>query len=358
MLNNKNWKKYRIPLIAAGISMFAMFLRLDQMARHVLWSDEVDQLNMMHGSLVDLLNKLPNGEANSYLNLDHFLIYPFFKIFSFDIWGLAIPHIIITILGLYLLYFIGKRYFKTVWGYIITFSVFCFNSTLIEHATEIRPYAVLPTLALAVLYLSEILVNEVNLSPVKKFFIGAFFILTAFFHTYGFFIIFFCLVYTLLNKPSTRSFSGIFKDISKILIVLLFIGLPFWLFSVFGPQHYRFKWDVYKYIPNPGKDMIGFLKFIFGNLVGFKGLYFLLAALVFPFIFPFKERFRQISFLVLMVFLPILSVYLCDLIGQCYFVQRQFIWVIPYFAIFLGWSCDSFIGYISGLKLNLRKDKK
>lgn len=359
MLDNKNWKKYLTPLIVTGISIYALFLRFDKLAHHELWNDELNQLKVMTGSFLHLIKELPYNERNSYLNLDHFLIYPFFKIFSFNKWGLAIPHTTITILGFYLLYLIGKRYFKTIWGYIISFGVVCFNATLINHATEIRAYAVLPTMALASLYLSEMLINEDNLSPIKKFFIGTFFLLTACFHTYGFFILFFCLAYVLLNKPSNRTFSSISKGISKMLIIVFFIGLPFWLFCIFGPLHVRFKADdTYLFIPNPCNNIIGFLKGVFGNLVGFKKFYFLLIALIFPFVFPYKERLKQISFLFIMVFSPLALILMSDLMGGYWFLQRQFVWIMPYFAIFLGWSCDSFVNYISELKRNFCKEKR
>ena len=359
MFNNKNWQKYVIFLIAGGFSTLALFLRLNKLAHHELWVDELNQLNVMRGSFWQLINDLPRGELNSYLNWDHFLIYPFFKIFSFNKWGLAIPHILATILGFYLLYLICRLYFKTIWGYIITFSVVCFNSNLINHATEIRPYAVLPTLALASLYLSELLINRIDLSPIRKFFIGMFFILIICFQAYGVFIVFLSLVFVLLNKPRTRSFASFFKSISKTMLFVFLIAMPFWIFCVFGPFHIRFeliKRNVFEFIPNPCNNITGFLKGIFGNLVGFKKLYFLLVSLIFPFVFPYKERVKQISFLVIMIFFPILLILISDLMSGYWFLQRQFVWVMPYFAIFLGWSCDSFVSYFSE-KLNFLKFK-
>jgi len=345
MLDNKNRKKHVVFLIVTGFSIYALFLRLYSLARRELWLDEHIQLNLMKGGLLQLIKRMPATEQSTYLNWDYFLVYPFFKAFSFNKWAVAIPHIIATILGFYLLYLICKRYFRTAWGYIITFGVVCFNATLIFHATEIRPYAVLPTMALACLYLSDVLINEVNLSSMKKFLIGVFFLFTICFHTYGVFMLFFSLIYALLNKPHTRTFSSIFTDISKTLIVVLSIGLPFWLFCIFGPLRFpveAHKIDVFQYIPNPSSNAIGFLKGVFGNLIGFKKFYFLLIALVFPFVFPFKERLKQISFLTIMVFFPMLSIFVCDLAVSYVFVQRQFIWVMPLFAFFLGWVWDHF----------------
>lgn len=359
MLNDKNWKKYIILLVIISLSIYALILRLDKLARTEPWGDELNQLKVMKGGFLHLVKELPRNERHQYLNLDHFLIYPFFKVFSFNKWGLAIPHILVTLLGFYLLYLIGKRYFKTIWGYIISFGVVCFNATLINHATEIRGYAVLPTLAMATLYLSEMLVNEVDLSRIKRFFIGFFFLFTILFHAYGIFILFFCLVYVLWNKPIGQTFSSVFKRISKIIIVVFSIGVPFWLFCVFGPQHVKYVAEnKYQFIPNPLNNIIGFLKGLFGNLVGFRKFYFLLVALAFPFIFPYKERMKQLSFLFIMIFSPLILIYITDMIGEYWFIQRQFIWVMPYFAIFLGWSCDSLINYLTELKRLPAKEKR
>jgi hypothetical protein len=131
-----------------------------------------------------------------------------------------------------------------------------------------------------------------------------------------------------------------------MLIIVISIGLPFWLYCVFGPSRIRLDFDVYKYIPDPRINIVGFLKAIFGNLVGFKKFYFLLVALAFPLILAYKERLKQIFFLFIMVFFPVLLVYICDIKAQMYFLQRQFIWTMPYFAIILGWSCDSFVSYV------------
>lgn len=360
MFNDKKWKKYFIPLLVTGISAFALFLRLDKLAHHTLWNDELNQLKTMKGNFFDLVRDLPHNELNTYLNLDHFLTYPFFKIFSYNKWGLAIPHIIITIVGFYLLYLICRRYFKTVWGYIISFVVVCFNATLIFHATEIRGYAVLPTLALATFYFSQVLVDEINtMSARKKFFISAFFVFVMWFHAYGIFILSICTLFSLMGKVYTRTFDDVFKGIVKFMLVIFCVGIPVWLCCMFSPVRFEQPpGKPFAYIPNPLIDLLGFLKGVFGNLVGAKSLYFLLAGVVFPFIFPLKDRIKQIMFVMIMVFLPLLLIFVSDLIVHYWFIQRQFIWVIPYFAIYLGWSFDSFISYVSGLSRSLGKEKK
>jgi len=298
-----------------------------------------------------MINSLPQWEFCSYLSGDYILIYPFFKIFSYNKWGLAIPHILATILGFWLLYLICKRYFKTIWGYLVTFGVIYFNATLITHATEIRTYAVLPTLALACFYLSQKLIEQnINMSIKKKLAIGGFFLLVIWFHVYGVAIVFFPLLFSLLTKIGNKQFKTILKDSTKFFLIVFCVTAPLWLISVFGPHPpYRpGEATTFQWIANPSKNPIRFFKGIFGNLVGFKKLYPLLAGVLFPFLIPYKNRLKQINLLFIMVFFPIGALLLVALVADYALMQRQFIWVMPFFAIFLGWSWDSLIHYICG----------
>jgi len=348
--------KYLRSITIFFICAYGLYLRIASRAASKLWTDELFQLSTMTGSFKKLLENVVQFEFCSYLSGDYYLVYPFFKIFGYNKWGLAIPHMIATILGFYLLYIICRRYFKTTWAYIITFSIVCFNASLTYHALEIRTYAVLPTLALACLYLSLKLVDQnINMSIKKKLAIGALFVLVIWFHVYGILILLVSVLFSLLSKSRDASFKIILKDTFKFLFVVLFLAMPLWIFSVFGPHFAHILWPTFTYIPNPVKDAVGFLKAIFGNLLGYKPLYFLLAGVILPFIIPDKERFQKITFLIVMVFIPIGSLLLANIITKYWFMQRQFIWVMPFFALYLGWSWDSFICYV-GEKVNRSKN--
>lgn len=342
-------------LIVVAIFVYGMYLRVYQLAGHSLWGDEINELKSMEGNFVDLLRRLPSMELNSYLNWDHFLIYPFFKIFSYNKWGLAIPHIIATIIAFYFLFLNSKRFVKTVIGYLIVFWIFSVNVNLVQHATEIRPYAVLPALALAVLYFTELLAENPSMYPKKKLLICLFFIVTILFHTYGIFIVAFCLAFSLLSRWNKDFIKSFFNRNIKMLLIILAISLPYWFYSVLGPKHVDVsanKLDVFRWIPSPINNLPGFLKGIFGNLVGFKVNYLFLIGLIFPFILPYKERFKQILFFFVMILFPLLLILICDMIFVYYFIQRQFIWVMPFFALLLGWIFDSSINYIFPLNRN------
>ena len=360
--------RYLSPLVTVAICIYALYLRLETLGQRNLWSDELYQLNLMKGSFINLLQLLGRFEHGGYLSGDYYLIYPFFKIFGYNKWGLAIPHFVATVLGFWLLYLICKRYLKTVWGYIITFSLVCFNATLICHATEIRRYAVLPTLALACFYLSLKLIDrKVTISIRDKIITGSVFVVTIWFHVYGILMVFLAVLFSLLikgilpaaysvfTKAKSESFDPIIRDILRISLIAVCIAAPLWLISVFG-RHLSLPpgVDTFKYIPNPVKDASGFLKAIFGNLVGYKPLYFLLIGGIFPFILPHKERFLQILFVIIMIFIPLAMIFLADLKTNYWFLQRQFIWLMPFFAFFLGWSWDSAIVYLKGKTVKIK----
>jgi len=347
LIKLKQYKKHLIPVVVSTICLYGLYLRVASRAYGKLWTDELAQLSVMEYPFMIFLKKIAQVETFPYLSGDYYLIYPFFKIFGYNKWGLAIPHLIATILGFYLLYLITKNYFKTIWGYAITFGIICFNRELIGHALEIRTYAVLPTLALGCLYFSLQLVEQnINMQLWKKWAIGTFFVLTVWFHAYGVLIFIAPLGFCLLTKWKDGFFGVIFKDVVKLVAVVLCISLPLWFWSIVKQHGPLEVVDAFQYIPNPFRDTTGFLKGIFCNLLGYKKLYFLLIGVLLPFIIPYQERFKQISLLIITIFIPIGLIALMSAINSYWFVQRQFIWTIPFFALFLGWSWEAFILYI------------
>jgi len=342
------WSK--ITLLVVGIIfIYGMYLRLKGLTPNSLWNDELNQLKVMKGSFFDLLINLPKNELNSYLNLDHFLIYPFFKFFSYNKIGLAIPHIIAAIFTFYFLFLNCKRLFKTNFAYVIVFWIFSVNTTLIRHAVEIRPYAVLPGLALAVFYFTELLANNINMTSKKKNAIYIFLFVAICFHTYGIFIVFVCYAFSVLSRWKKDFIKMFFTRNIKRLLSMLAIALPYWFYNVLGPLHIDVSvsnYDPFVFIPSPVTNSIGFLKGVFGTLVGFRLNYLFLPILLVPFILPYKERFKQIIFFFVLILLSVFLVLVGDLIGGYWFMQRQFIWVMPFFALLLGWIIDSLIFFV------------
>lgn len=361
------WVKITLLAIAI-IFLYGMYLRTDNLPNKGLWKDELNQLKIMEGDFFKMLRCLPVTEVGSYLNLDHFLIYPFFKIFSYNKCGLAIPHIIIALFTFYFLFLNCRHLLKTIFGYIAVFWIFSVNLTLIKHATEIRPYAVLPFLSLATFYFSELLADNLDMPFWRKIGIYLFFILTIAFHTYGIFIVFFCYAFSVLSRWEKDFVKIFFARNLKILLFMLAIALPYWFYNLLVRGGHvtlgRSTKDlVFAFIPSPLNDSVGFLKGIFCTLVGRRANYVFLLCVIFPFILPYKERFRQILFFFVLVLFPIGAIFLGDFISGVYFIQRQFIWVMPFFILLLGWIFESLIIFVfrldkSSLILESKKDDK
>ena len=81
-------------------------------------------------------------------------------------------------------------------------------------------------------------------------------------------------------------------------------------------------------------------------MIGEKKLYVLLAGMIIAWIFPHKNRFKQIIFFICFVIIPLTLIILVDIKSQYWFLQRQFIWIMALFAFYLGWCWDSVILYL------------
>lgn len=346
-----------ISLSVVVISGYALYLRIISLYKRELWTDELSQLQALQGTFLDLIKVVPVREFCSYLSGDFYLIYPFFKIFAFNKWGLVIPHLIATVIGFYLLYLLCKRYIKSIWGYLITFAIVCFNNTLIFHATEIRPYAVLPTLALATFYLL-LKIGDLNfkLDTYKRVWAVIFLVFVIWFHVYGVLMFGTSLLFVLISKFKDGNFKTILKNAVNFSALVLGITMPLWLYSVFGPHCIAasFKQPTFGYIPNPAHNPIGFLKGVFCNLVGDKRLYILFLGFFVPFFFSYKERGKQLLLLFINILMPICLIFISDFVSEYSFIQRQFIWVMPLFAFFLGWSWESFFVLIKRYKMKVK----
>ncbi len=333
--------RYRIPLVCVFISLWALQLRFERLEGRKLWNDEEYQIFQTAGPFKPVWQRHSYGDFTGYPG-DYLLTYPFLKIYgeSKNKWGLAIPHILATMAGFYFLYLVGRRFFKTTAGYCVAFLVMCFNDELVFHSFEFRPYAVLPTLSLMVFYFTDRIMNDYErLSSLKRVAIGIFLAITILFHQYGIAMVGFSALFFFAGKLHHANLKKEFLRYFKYYGIILLLTLPLWLWYLKPVLEVGGRVP-FQYIPNPMIDTVGFLKSVFGNLIGFKKLYILLAGVVIAFILPHRERLRQIGFFVLLIALPIELILFSDLLGNYTFLQRQFIWVTPLFAILLGWCWD------------------
>lgn len=340
------------PIFAAiPISLWGIYLRFQVRVNSAYWEDERFQIDIVNRSFREFFDLLPKGDFCGYLNGDYFLIYPFVRIFGSAHWGIIIPHVLLTLVGYWVLYQICRLYLKTFWGFAITFLVFNFNANLILHALEVRPYAVLAVLGMTVFYCLDVLMRQkFKMTGNQKLVYGFIFVFTILFHPYGILIVFFNLAYFILAYSKDPCFKETIRRGIPFLAIVFLIAFPIWYDSIFGAHKSFGKHvvsDVFAFIPNPIVQPLGFLKGVFCNLVGHKANYLFCAGLILSLVLGHPDQRKHLSFLLLLVILPIEVIFLADINNQYWFVQRQFIWIMPLFALLLGWAWESCIFYFS-----------
>src|SRR3989338_7517400 len=93
-------------LVVIPLTVWGLYLRFQFRANSELWQDERFQAMLCAKPFFQFLKDLPKSDFCKYLNGDYLLTYPFFQVFEYNKWGLAIPHIIISISGFVFLYLI------------------------------------------------------------------------------------------------------------------------------------------------------------------------------------------------------------------------------------------------------------
>jgi len=341
-------QKYYQPWFCALIlSLFGIGLRVCTLAGRPLSGDEIFQFNNVTGPFKPFWQHLHYGDHTSFPG-DYLLTYPFVRIFGLNKWALSIPHLILTALGFYLLFRLCRGIFRTTTATVITFALYAVNQNLIYHALEFRSYSVLPVLAVGNYYFWDLIINDYsNLKPWQRWGIGCFFIFTSIYHSYGILIFILPLIYLIWDQPPGGRGAA-----KKYMGIMICLGVSLWAWyasaNFFGIQFkegiYSAK-DTFRYIPNPLMKPLGFLKGVVGNLLGCRPLYFLLLGPVVSFFVPQKEVIKKIIFFALFIIVPITLILLIDIRNQYWFVQRQFVWIMPYFAIWIGWCWDSLFIY-------------
>lgn len=339
-----NRKHISIFLIVLLLTTVGIQLRAKWRVDHELWKDEIYQISPMGGSF---LGTIEHSRTNLQFPGDYVLIYPFYKLFGENKWGLAIPHIIITALGFYLLYVLCRKYFKTIWGYLITFTLFTYNYNLIYHAFEIRPYSVMVTLGIAAFLVMQYIFEKEKPSLIIRVLISLFIFTSMLFHLFGILMLGVFYIYHLIFSRKGKSVKVFFLRHLKYYSIGLIVAFPAWYWSAakggevgvsFATQE-----DTFAFIY---KGVVPIFKSVFGNLTGPKRFYLLLSGIFINFFIPHKGWFKQLMFLMIVIIMPIGVILLGCIHFHYWFIQRLFIWTIPLFCFFLGWCWDSSIVYL------------
>src|SRR5258708_2399835 len=109
--------------VAVVFSIWGLCLRAQSLAPRNLWNDEVNQWINTVGPLGPFWERSFKQESTCFPG-DYLLTYPFIRIFGYNKWGNAIPHIMATVIGFYFLHLICQRYLKSLWATAIAFLVY------------------------------------------------------------------------------------------------------------------------------------------------------------------------------------------------------------------------------------------
>jgi len=327
-------------LLMGAWALLGVYWRVRTFALREIWTDEIEQLRgvskSLHWLLFVYLPGIPGGFPGDYL-----LTWPFAHL-STNKWILTAPHIPLMLLSFYLLFLICKAEFRTIWGPFVVFALFAMNPNLIFHALEIRPYASLLALVLAMYWVSFRAV-QTDSWPMRRqiaWGIWCWFILL--FHAYGLYLLVFLLTYHLIFSRGERPWIPTFKRFFIPTLIAGLLALPLWIYFA-NPDHISmYQYDTYLYSGGSARQL---LAFVFGNLgdIGRHHAWIIPMVLIFfSLVLPDPKRSKRFGFLLLNVLCPIAFIYLSDKQVHYWFLQRQFIWVMPLWSILAGMSVESF----------------
>lgn len=341
--------------IATILSIYGIILRVQTFAGRDLNNDELYQLQDIYNRRYNFLLHNTYGD-HTFFPGEYILTYPFVTLFNKHPLAIAFPHFITMLLSFFLLYKICALYLKSRMSVAIVFLTVCLNTNLIYHSLEYRPYAVLPTLALASLFLGHYTVSHyTNLTKTQKCFIAFYFIVATSYHAYGLIITGLPLVYALLRESKGNIKILMNQKYFTYFLVIGIIATLFWLWYAVGHKLYpmtgRFAGqalsDPFAFIPNPLTDAAGFAKAVAGNLIGQSKMYWVLAGLAGLFLFH-KDTWKIWLFALFLIIIPLTLILLVDIKVSYWFLQRQFVWVMPFFALLVGMGWDRVIILMKG----------
>ena len=347
---NVFWKNDHFWVVA--LMVIGVVLRLWCLWSRDLWHDEIYQFTSMKGAFKPFWQHHTYGDHTAFPG-EYLLHYPFVQIFGMNKWALAIPHMLFMAWGFWLLYALCRIWGMGVAGVIAAFVVYVFNGNLIFHALEFRPYAVLPVLAMASLYFSERILSGAfkEWRGWQTAFWGILFVFGMGYHAYGFLIMGLPFLYAFLDRKFFRG--GLRIELSGgigfFLGLVILLGGVIWVwyasFSNMGLSSNMIEQarpDVFEFIENPLVAPHLFMGRTFANLVRSIPGYVLVLLAIGSFLGACQEKGRRAFFFIGMVLLPIMLIFAVDLLNHYWFLHRQFVWVMPFMALWIGWCLDEF----------------
>jgi hypothetical protein len=237
-----------------------------------------------------------------------------------DFWILASPKIVLTLLSLYLFYLFCRP--LSLLGICAAFSILCFNPVLIYHAFMLRPYGILPELAIINLYLG----SRYNNSFWFNFLYGLVIVFTCVNHAYGILIAGLPLFMTTSLRP---------KQVYFWSLIAMICWVHYASYNTFGihPNAVQSVVDPFKFTTRVNFFYNLSFPFIAGSSAF---LPFVLLALP-------RAGAKRFFWLLGMLGIPLLLIILIDIKTSYWILPRQYCWLFPYFAFWSG-SAISLIG--------------
>ena len=237
---------------------------------------------------------------------------------SRDFLKLAVIKIVLWVISFWLLYSVCVSS-MSAWGTVLAMAIYGFNFQMVYHAFEARPYSVLPVLAVLNLWLS---LRKYKTFGAVLHVITIFF--TCIYHAYG---------------PMIAFLPCLFAADKRILFTVP-VALGLWAYyasySTFGmtPNGVQSVVGLFQYFPKQK-----FFEKLMVNLSGGSLIFYALVPLLAYTLVKGWTR-ADWTFFGVMVVLPILLIFLVDWKTHYWFHPRQFVWVIPFFAVFCGGQVD------------------
>ena len=342
-------KKTIYFIIILLILTYGLFLRINYHEAKGFNTDEWYQLsNMQRAKFTDIFSRTSlYGDHTSFPG-EMILHYPFMEmagvikspviidnanlrvdnVTKHQLATILFPKGVVTTLGVIVFMALCFREIRTWTGVFIAVIIFTFHPHLIRHGLAFRPYGILPELAIFNFFLSYIVVRKLNRWVNLIYYPLAFF--TCIYHAYGILIAGLPFLFQWIMNKTYR------PSIPAILVILASIGAWCYYasFSTFGMTPNIAQSQV---SPFAFASMDIFVDKMIGGSFGSLTLYTMIAPVI---LFTMIKYTKDLLLLGLLVALPIALIILVDIKTHYWIVPRQWIWVLPFFCIFVGKQMD------------------
>ena len=110
-----------------------------------------------------------------------------------------------------------------------------------------------------------------------------------------------------------------------------------------------------------GRGLFSLIRFVFGNLCGLSMGHLASASslllVLISLLIRDADRSRRFGLLTLVIIAPIALIFISDVKDQYWFIQRQFVWVMPFYALLVGQSAAALSSIISRDEIVIRSNQ-